>query len=78
MTHKQHLDEIMRAPMSQRERLRQIDERSLDILYDDMLRRVAYAVAEPEPMRLPPAHVWLVGALLWLPLVVLGIEFFRP
>ncbi len=49
LTPEQHLDEIMSGRPSYRERLRVLDERILDCLYDDQLRAVAHAMYEPQP-----------------------------
>ena len=65
LSHDQHLDEIMSARPSYRERLRDLDERILDILYEDQLRHVAHAMSEPQPRRpidKTVAAVW-AGAL---------------
>jgi hypothetical protein len=81
LTPHQHLDEIMSQPMSQRERLRQIDERSLDVLYDDQLRRVAYAMFEPQPSEKRASHkraALALNCLLWIPLIVIAVEILRP
>jgi hypothetical protein len=81
LTPNQHLDEIMSRPMSQRERLRQIDEQSLDVLYDDVLRQVAYAVAEPEPSHKRPSHMiaaFALNCMFWVPVIVVAIEILRP
>ena len=79
LSHEQHVAEIVRLPLSHRERLKQIDERSLDVLFDDQLRRVAEAIAEHEipVMRLPTPLAWLLNGLLWAPIIVLGFAVFR-
>ena len=80
LTHEQHVAEIMCMPISHRERLKQIDERSLDVLFDDQLRRVAEAIAEHEipVMRLPSPLAWLLNGLLWAPIIVILFTVFRP
>lgn len=87
LTPGQHADEILSAPMSQRERLRQVDERSLDVLYDDQLRQIARALGEPYPP--PPRPVDPIAALMWVGIwalnigawagaVVIGFQVLRP
>jgi hypothetical protein len=73
LNHDQHLDEIMSARPSYRERLRDLDERILDCLYDDQLRAVSHAMYEPEPRRIDWTIARDLGAALALNFAGLGI-----
>lgn len=74
LSREEHINEIMRHW-----RGKQIDDTAADILFDEQLRQVAFAMAEPQPvMKLPKLTVWVLNVLLWAPLVILGFEIFRP
>ena len=50
-------------------RLNEIDRISADILFEEQLRQVAFAIAEPEEtpvMRLPSPVAWLLQALFYV------------
>jgi hypothetical protein len=82
LTDDEHLDEIMSARPSYRERLRDLDERILDILYDDQLRQVAHAMAEPqqrsEKRRSHMIAAFALNCVFWLPVIVIAFEVLRP
>lgn len=67
-----------------RERLRLIDEHSLNIIFDEQLRQVAYAMAEPPQRAIdkPAAAIWSVLLIADLGFIaaiaVLAWEIFRP
>ena len=63
LTHDQHVASLTRW------RLNEIDRISADILFEEQLRQVAFAIAEPDEMpvmRLPNPVAWLLQALFYV------------
>ena len=65
MTRAEHIVHIERH--WSHERQQRADKAALDVLFEEQLRRVAEALAEPEPpkMNLPKPGAWLLAALFW-------------
>jgi len=65
-----------------RDRVRRADEVAADVLFDEDLRRVGIAMAEPEPPSEKRAgHMLgavLLNSLLWASIVVIALEILRP
>lgn len=76
MTREEHLRHIASYWRQQdADRLRE------DVLYDDQLRHVAFAMAEPVPSYKQPAHTiaaFALNCMLWIPIAIIGWEIFRP
>lgn len=81
LSHNQHLDDIAHRPMSQRERLAELDQRILDILYDDHLRQVAHAMWEEPPVEQKRSHMFgaiALNCMLWFGVLGVLYAVFRP
>lgn len=80
LTREQHVDHINRT--WSRERVRRADDLAADIIFDDDLRRVGIAMAEPEPPSEKRAGHMLgalaLNFLLWLPITIVFFAAFRP
>lgn len=64
------------------ERIKQADDLADDVLFDDQLRQVSYAMLEPDPPS-EKRRIYFLGALalntlLWVPLAIIGFELLRP
>jgi len=59
-------------------RQNEIDRISTEILLDEQLRQVAFAMAEPPVMRLPTWPAWLLACFLWAPAIIIAWEILRP